>query len=110
MQEERLLNGFFTGINYWGLKEATNMWENYDPDSIDEDLRVLRDAGITHLRVFPSWQVFQPLKALYTTSLTPIVRVHSTARMSPIMPRSTASSETRRGSVVSRRVTTPLSA
>lgn len=58
-------NGFFTGINYWGSKDAINMWSRFDIESIENDLRLMKDAGITHLRVFPLWSVFQPLHALY---------------------------------------------
>ena len=72
MHEEKLFQaGFFTGINYWALKNATNMWEDFDAASIEEDFRVMREAEITHLRVFPTWHIFQPLKALYTTSAIP---------------------------------------
>ena len=63
-----LENGFFTGINYWGSKSAINMWSEFDAESIENDLSLLRDAKITHLRVFPLWSVFQPLHALYGPS------------------------------------------
>lgn len=56
---------FFTGLNYWGSKHAINMWEHFEKDSIEEDLRRMKEAGVTHLRVFPLWPVFQPLHALY---------------------------------------------
>ena len=72
MNEEKLFSGgFFTGVNYWALKNATNMWEDFDEASIEEDMKAMAAAGVTHLRVFPTWHVFQPLKALYTTRLTP---------------------------------------
>lgn len=58
-------DGFFTGINYWGSKSAINMWSEFDVESIENDMRLLCDAGITHLRVFPLWSVFQPLCAIY---------------------------------------------
>ena len=57
--------GFFTGVNYWGSKSAINMWTEFDAESIENDLRLLKNVGITHLRVFPLWPVFQPLCALY---------------------------------------------
>ena len=59
-------NGFFTGINYWGSESAINMWENFNAESVENDFRLLCGARITHLRVFPLWPVFQPLKALYS--------------------------------------------
>ena len=62
---ELFKNGFFTGINYWGSKSAINMWSEYDEESIERDFSLLREVGITHLRVFPLWPVFQPLTALY---------------------------------------------
>ena len=62
-------DGFFTGINYWGSKSAINMWSEFDAESIENDLRIMKDAGLTHLRVFPLWSVFQPLCALYTKSI-----------------------------------------
>ena len=65
---EQLFNGFFTGINYWGSESAINMWSRFDPVSISEDMRLLREAGVTHLRVFPLWPVFQPLHAIYGPS------------------------------------------
>ena len=63
-----IFNEFFTGINYWGSKEATKMWENFDLASIENDFRLLSRVGITHLRVFPLWSYFQPLQAIYTPS------------------------------------------
>ena len=73
MAKNELLNEFFTGINYWGSKHATNMWnvDKYDPQSIEEDMIALKKAGVTHLRIFPMWADFQPLTALYTTSDVP---------------------------------------
>ena len=65
MDTEKLLNKFFTGINYWGSKSAINMWSEFDEESIENDLKLMKNAGITHLRIFPLWSVFQPLKALY---------------------------------------------
>lgn len=65
MRKKEWFQEFFTGINYWASDSAINMWESFEPAVIENDLRLLRDAGITHLRVFPLWSVFQPLKALY---------------------------------------------
>lgn len=61
---ERICNRFFTGINYWDSKNAINMWRDFDPETIEKDMLLLERAGITHLRVFPLWSVFQPITAL----------------------------------------------
>lgn len=58
-------NAFFTGLNYWGSKNAINMWSKFDKESIENDMKLMKNAGITHLRIFPLWSVFQPLSALY---------------------------------------------
>lgn len=62
---DRISNVFFTGINYWDSAQSINMWQNFDAASIEQDLAALSSVGITHLRVFPLWPVFQPLHALY---------------------------------------------
>jgi len=61
----RLFSEFFLGINYWGSESAINMWSCFNPASVEADMRLMQDAGITHLRVFPLWPVFQPLHAIY---------------------------------------------
>ena len=58
-------NAFFTGLNYWGSKNAINMWSKFDKESIENDMKLMKNVGITHLRIFPLWSVFQPLSALY---------------------------------------------
>lgn len=62
---DRISKHFFTGINYWSSADAINMWDNFNAYQIEKDFQVLSECGITHLRVFPLWPVFQPLKALY---------------------------------------------
>ncbi len=59
----RISKKFFTGINYWASKNATHMWRDYDSDVIENDMRLLKEAGISMLRIFPSWDDFQPLTA-----------------------------------------------
>ena len=71
MNEEKIIGRFFTGINYWGSEKATDMWSAFDAESIEKDMIAMKNAGITHLRVFLSWPVFQPLNALYTTASAP---------------------------------------
>lgn len=65
MNYQDFFGPFFTGINYWCSKNAINMWEDYDEKVVEKDFQLLSEAGITHLRVFPTWHVFQPLKAIY---------------------------------------------
>ena len=32
-------------MNYWALKNATNMWEDFDEASIEEDMKAMAVAG-----------------------------------------------------------------
>ena len=68
MDMSKLFGKFFTGINYWCSESGINMWSEFNPDAVEKDFILLKNAGITHLRVFPLWPVFQPLKALYSHS------------------------------------------
>ena len=49
------------GINYWASQTAARMWRDWHPDEIERDLRLLAESGFTLLRVFPTWNDFQPL-------------------------------------------------
>ncbi len=53
------------GANYWASHAATQMWRNWDAKGVEADLRVLADAGIRLLRVFPNWADFQPIHACF---------------------------------------------
>jgi endo-1,4-beta-mannosidase len=41
------------------------MWEDWDPKVIDRDFELLSEFGISMLRVFPLWPVFQKLEPIY---------------------------------------------
>ena len=55
---------YMIGCNYWGSKYGTDMWKHWDEDSVREDLRLLSQYGVTHMRVFPNWRDFQPIHLL----------------------------------------------
>ncbi len=59
------MNRFLLGCNYWDSKSGTEMWKNWDEKTVREDLTALKECGVTHLRVFPNWRDFQPIKKLY---------------------------------------------
>lgn len=52
------------GCNYWDSKSGTDMWKNWDYDSVDDDLAKLSEYGVQYLRVFPNWRDFQPIQSL----------------------------------------------
>ena len=53
------------GANYWASHAATRMWREWDAKAVEDDLRVLANAGIRLLRVFPNWADFQPIHACF---------------------------------------------
>lgn len=57
---------FILGCNYWASNAGTDMWQQFDIESIEQDLRVLSEHGIKHLRVFPNWRDFQPIVPQYS--------------------------------------------
>ncbi len=56
---------FMLGCNYWDSASGTDMWKNWDPETVDADLKALKECGVECLRVFPNWRDFQPVKKLY---------------------------------------------
>jgi endo-1,4-beta-mannosidase len=48
------------GVNYWSRTGGPLMWRDYRPEVIDEELRVMRDHGITLTRSFFYWPDFMP--------------------------------------------------
>jgi endo-1,4-beta-mannosidase len=48
------------GANYWSRAGGPFMWRRYDDAVVREELRVLRDHGITLTRSFLFWPHFQP--------------------------------------------------
>jgi len=60
-----LENGeFFLGINYWASNNSINMWWDFDEKVIEQDLKKLKDSGVSVLRIFLTWPAFQPLRAI----------------------------------------------
>jgi len=66
MQKILTLPGsFVVGANYWASHAGTAMWREWRPDVVERDFRILSEAGLQVLRVFPLWSDFQPITQLY---------------------------------------------
>ncbi len=48
------------GANFWSRSGGPLMWRNYDPALVRDELRVLRDHGLTMTRSFFYWPDFHP--------------------------------------------------
>ena len=46
---------FLIGSNYWGSHAGTHTWRDWRPEVIADDLRLLEEAGVQVIRVFPLW-------------------------------------------------------
>ena len=57
---------FIIGCNYWASHAGTHTWRDWRPDVVADDMRLLEEAGVQAIRVFPLWPDFQPLNMLYT--------------------------------------------
>ena len=55
---------YMLGCNYWDSASGTEMWKNWQPDVVEKDLAALEECGVKHMRVFPLWRDFQPLRKL----------------------------------------------
>ena len=64
---------FSIGINYWPRRSAMQMWQQFDPDEIAEDMARLADFGFDSVRFFLRWADFQP--AQYRIDHTMLARL-----------------------------------
>lgn len=56
---------FFTGANYWASHAGTAMWQNWKPEVVSADFKLMAENGLSALRVFPLWPDFQPIRQMY---------------------------------------------
>ena len=56
------------GANYWSSFNATKMWREWRPDEVEKDFVTLKEHGMTVLRVFPTWNDFQPIVEIHANS------------------------------------------
>lgn len=51
---------FIKGINYWPASKAMYWWKSFDLQEVEEDFRDLRCCHLNLVRIFLSWEDFQP--------------------------------------------------
>ncbi|HZZ66285.1 MAG TPA: hypothetical protein VFE17_12335 [Candidatus Baltobacteraceae bacterium] len=51
---------FLLGINYWPRRSAMYMWDRFDLGEVREDFARIRSLGLSVVRFFLMWDVFQP--------------------------------------------------
>jgi len=71
---------FLMGVNYWPRKKAMFMWQKFDAGEIREEFGMIRELGLTHVRLFLLWESFQPdPRTVSTKALSDLVTVANIA-------------------------------
>ena len=52
---------FLLGCNYWASNAGCFTWRNFDADVIKKDIEFLASYGVNCIRIFPTWEDFQPI-------------------------------------------------
>jgi len=53
-------DAFLLGVNYWPRRKAMYWWADFDPGEVREEFAMIREIGLTHVRIFLLWESFQP--------------------------------------------------
>ena len=69
---------FLIGVNYWASDKGLFTWRDFDATVVEKDFELLSSHGVNTIRVFPSWDVFQPISDTYGCKDTFRLRVGET--------------------------------
>ena len=53
---------FLLGCNYWASNGGMRMWERFSAEVVEKDFERLSSCGVDTIRVFPTWNAFQPIE------------------------------------------------
>jgi len=51
---------FVLGVNYWPRRKAMYWWSNFDAGEVREEFAIIRDLGMSLVRIFLLWDDWQP--------------------------------------------------
>lgn len=51
---------FRLGVNYWPRRKAMEWWSRFDPGEVREEFALIRQLGLSVVRLFLLWDDFQP--------------------------------------------------
>jgi endo-1,4-beta-mannosidase len=51
---------FVLGVNYWPRRKAMYWWSNFDAAEVREEFAIIKDIGLTLVRIFLLWEDWQP--------------------------------------------------
>jgi len=55
---------FRVGVNYWPASTAMGWWSSFDPAEVEADFARIAASGLDSVRVFLTWEDFQPTPGL----------------------------------------------
>ena len=61
--------GFRLGINYWPARTAMRWWTDFDSAELSSDLARISDSGFDSIRIFLTWEDFQPAPHTVSTRM-----------------------------------------
>lgn len=60
MQPTAAAEPFVLGVNYWPRRKAMYWWNDFDPGEVREEFSLIRDLGMSLVRIFLLWDDWQP--------------------------------------------------
>ena len=51
---------FILGVNYWPRRKAMSWWSDFDAAEVREEFAIIKDIGMTLVRIFLLWEDWQP--------------------------------------------------
>ncbi|MBE0689941.1 MAG: hypothetical protein IH587_07445 [Anaerolineae bacterium] len=51
---------FTLGVNYWPRRKAMYWWRDFDAGEVSDEFAIIRDSGLTTVRIFLLWDDWQP--------------------------------------------------
>jgi endo-1,4-beta-mannosidase len=66
---------FILGVNYWPRKKAMYWWEDFDAGEVREEFAIIRELGLSHVRLFLLWESFQPRPDIISSSALSDLRI-----------------------------------
>lgn len=58
---------YLIGVNYWASDSGLHTWRKFNKETVEKDFAFLSSYGVNTIRVFPSWDVFQPISDSYSS-------------------------------------------
>jgi endo-1,4-beta-mannosidase len=55
-----MMQPFTLGVNYWPRRKAMTWWSNFDRGEVREEFAIIREYGMTLVRIFLLWDDWQP--------------------------------------------------